>query len=180
MAEKKRTENSKDGADKAKKRQKKEEQIISEKNKKIRELNRKVEELTDTLQRLQAEVDNYRKRCERENQEFRNYASAKVVENMLPILDNFMLALRNTQDYKQFVKGMEMIYSQIYDILEKEGMRPIKTEGEKFDPYKHEILMTEKTDKEEEDEMIKEELQRGYMFKDKVLRYAKVKVLKKA
>ena len=64
-------------------------------------------------------------------------------------------------------------------MIEKEGVRQIKTEGEKFDPYKHEILMSEKTDKEEDDEKIIEELQKGYMFKDRVLRYAKVKVLKK-
>ncbi len=143
------------------------------------EKDKKIAELTDVLQRLQAEFENYKKRCDKDNIEFRNYVNSEMTGKLLPILDSFELALKNAQNKEEFVKGVEMIFGQLYDMIEKEGVRQIKTEGEKFDPYKHEILMSEKTDKEEDDEKIIEELQKGYMFKDRVLRYAKVKVLKK-
>ena len=99
---------------------------------------------------------------------------------MLPILDSFELALKNSENHEKFVKGVELIFGQFYDILEKEGLKPIKTVGEKFDAYNHECLLTEKTDKDEEDELVVEELQKGYMLKEKVIRYAKVKVKKKS
>ncbi|MBR9699890.1 nucleotide exchange factor GrpE [Candidatus Woesearchaeota archaeon] len=139
----------------------------------------KIAELTDTLQRLQAEFENYKKRVEKDNLEFRKYADAKIIEKILPIVDSFELALKNNDNAEEFKKGVKMIYGQLFDTLEKEGVRPIKAEGEKFDPYKHEVLLNEKTEKEEEDGQIVEELQKGYMLKDKVLRYAKVKVKKK-
>ncbi len=148
-------------------------------HKKEDEKDKKITELTDSLQRLQAEFENFKKRCEKDNADFRNYASALIIEKLLPILDSFELALNNHANKEEFVKGVELIYSQFYDLLEKEGIRPIKTKGEKFDAYKHEVLLSEKTEKDEEDEKIVEELQKGYMLKDKVLRYAKVKVLKK-
>jgi len=138
-----------------------------------------IADLTDSLQRLQAEFDNYRKRCDRDNSDFKLYVNSIFIGKMLPILDSFELALQNNDRPEQFIKGVELIFGQFYDTLEKDELRPIKTIGEKFDPYKHEVLLTENTDKENEDELIVEELQKGYMFKDKVLRYAKVKVKKK-
>lgn len=167
--EKKNIKEIKDNVDKTKKPQNKED-----------DKDKKIAELTDSLQRLQAEFENYKKRCESDNADFRNYSTAIIIEKLLPILDSFELALRNTQNAVEFKKGVELIYGQLYDTMEKEGIRPIKTDGEKFDPYKHEVLLSEKTDKEEEDEKIVEELQKGYMLKEKVLRYAKVKVLKKS
>lgn len=149
-------------------------------DKKKDEKDKKIAELTDVLQRLQAETENYRKRCEKENSEFKEYAKAEIIEKILPILDSFELALKNSDNKGEFVKGVELIYSQLFDLMEKEGLKKIKASGERFDPHKHEVLLSEKTDKEEEDDKIVEELQKGYMFKDKVLRYAKVKVLKKS
>jgi len=137
----------------------------------------KIKELTDSLQRLQAEFENYQKRVENEKQEFVKYSKADLIAKLLPILDSFELALKNTTDKEKFVKGIELLFAQLYSMLEAEGLRPIKAAGEKFDPYKHEVLMKQKSGKEED--LILEELQKGYMLNDKVLRHSKVKVSKK-
>jgi molecular chaperone GrpE len=165
--------------DKPKKEEKKEHKKEDDSKKKLEEKNKKIAELTDTLQHLQAEMENMKKRCEKDMGEARKFASTFIVEKLLPILDSFELALKNTEKKEDFIKGVELIYSQMFDMLEKEGLRKIDTANQKFDPYKHEVLMTEKADKEEEDDLIIEELQKGYMFKDKVMRYAKVKIKKK-
>ena len=138
-----------------------------------------IKDLTDTLQRLQAEFENYKKRVEKENASFRQFASAQLIDKLLPIIDSFEMALRNADGGEKFSQGMKLIFGQLYDLLEKEGLRPIMAVGQKFDPYRHEVLLTEKTDKEEGDERVVEELQKGYMLHDRVLRYAKVKITKK-
>lgn len=135
-----------------------------------------LKEVTDTLQRLQAEFENYKKRVEKENIEFRKYAKAELIAKLLSILDNFELALQNKENKEEFVKGIELIYSQLFSLLENEGLKTIKAEGEKFNPEIHEALLTEKSDKEN---IILEELQKGYMLGDRVLRHTKVKVSKK-
>ena len=136
--------------------------------------NQKIDELTDTLKRLQAEFENYKKWNAKEKTEFVKYANADVIERMLPVLDSFEIALKNTNDKEKFVEGMKIVYAQLHSILEAEGLRPIKATGEKFDPYKHEVLMKEESDKP--DETILEEFQKGYMLNDKVLRHSKVKI----
>ena len=133
-----------------------------------------IEELTDTLKRLQAEFENFKKRIDREKTEFVKYAHADVIEKMLPMLDSFEIALKNTNDKEKFVEGMKMIYAQLYSTLEAEGLKPIKAAGEKFDPYRHEVLMKEESNKPED--TILEEFQKGYMLNDKVLRHSKVKI----
>lgn len=137
----------------------------------------KIRELTESLQRLQADFENYRKAVDRQRQDFFKYAHADVIEELLPILDSFELALKNRDKQEDFIKGVELIFAQLYQLLEKEGLRKIEADGKKFDPYKHEVLMTEKSDKEED--IILEELQKGYMLGDKVIRHSKVKVSKK-
>ena len=136
----------------------------------------KIKELTESLQRLQAEFENYKKRIEKEKEEFIKYSKADLISKLLPILDSFELALKNTADKEKFIKGVELIFAQLHSLLESEGLRPIKAEG-KFDPYKHEVLMKQESDKEED--ILLEELQKGYMLNDKVLRHSKVKVSKK-
>ena len=138
------------------------------------EKEKKIEELTDTLKRLQAEFENYKKRIDKEKTEFIKYSNADVIEKMLPVLDSFEIALKSTTDKEKFVEGIKMIYAQLHSVLEAEGLRPIKAAGEKFDPYKHEVLMKEESDKPEE--TILEEFQKGYMLNDKVLRHSKVKI----
>ena len=90
------------------------------------------------------------------------------------MLDTFEIAFKNTNDKEKFVEGMKMIYGIFHSTLEEEGLKPIKAEGEKFDPYKHEVLLKEESDKPEG--TILEEFQKGYMLNDKVLRFSKVKI----
>ena len=142
--------------------------------KQLEEKNQKIEELTDTLKRLQAEFENYKKWNAKEKTEFVKYAHADIIEKMLPVLDSFEMALKHTNEPQKFINGMKLIYAQLHSALEAEGLRLIKTDGEKFDPYKHEVLMKEESDKPEG--TILEEFQKGYMLNDKVLRFSKVKV----
>ena len=142
--------------------------------KQLEEKSSKIEELTDTLKRLQAEFENYKKWNAKEKSEFLKYAHADVIAQMLPVLDSFEIALKNTNDKDKFIEGMKIVYAQLHSMLGAEGLKPIKATGEKFDPYKHEVLMKEESDKPEE--TILEEFQKGYMLNDKVLRHSKVKI----
>jgi molecular chaperone GrpE len=137
----------------------------------------KIKELTDDLQRLQAEFSNYQKRIDKEKSEFVKYSKGSMINELLPLLDTFEIALKNSKDSAKFLKGMEMVYSQFFSLLEKEGLRPIPAIGKKYDPHLHDVMLKEKSDKE--DDIIIEELQKGYFLKDKVLRHSKVKISKK-
>jgi len=137
---------------------------------------KEIEELTETLQRLQADFENYKKRIEKENLERARYAKAEVIVKLLPVLDSFELALKNSKNHEEFKKGVELIYSQFFQTLEDMGLRPVQTNG-KFDPYKHEVLLTETSDKE--DGTILEELQKGYALNERIIRHSKIKVAKK-
>lgn len=142
--------------------------------KKFPELTRVYEEQIDTLKRLQAEFENYKKWNAKEKADFVKYAHADMIAQTLPVLDSFEIALKNTSDKDKFIEGMKIVYAQFHSILEAEGLRPIKAVGEKFDPYRHEVLMKEESDKP--DETILEEFQKGYMLNDKILRHSRVKV----
>lgn len=137
-----------------------------------------IAELTDSLQRLQAEFENYKKRAEKENREFVKYANAGLISKILNTIDTFEIALRNSDDHEKFVKGMELIYAQLMSALKSEGLRQIEAAGNKFDPYLHEVMLKQASDKEEG--VVLEELQKGYMLNGKVLRYSKVKISEKA
>ncbi|MBI2580531.1 nucleotide exchange factor GrpE [Candidatus Woesearchaeota archaeon] len=137
----------------------------------------------DSLQRLQAEFENYKKRVDKEKVQFQQFATAEVVKSLLSVLDSFELALKSVNSpaaaaNEKMAKGMEMIYGQFYSALEAQGLRPIKALGEKFDPYRHEVLMQEETADEKKDGIVVEEFQKGYALNDVILRYSKVKVLK--
>lgn len=144
-------------------------------NEGMEEGSNRVCELTDALQRLQAEFENYKKRSEKEKQDFKTYATSELIKKLLPVLDNFALAFSNTES-EEFKKGVELIYSQLLTVLEEEGLQPISAEGEMFDPYRHEAIMQEESD--EEKGKVIEEFQKGYMLNDKLLRHSKVKVSK--
>jgi molecular chaperone GrpE len=149
---------------------------LSNLKKQFEEKNQKIEELTDTLKRLQAEFENYKKWNAKEKSDFAKYLHADLIAKLLPVLDSFEIALKNNNagDKEKFVEGMKMIYSQFLSVLEAEGLRAIKSAGERFDPYRHEVLM--KGESEKEDDTILEEFQKGYMLNDRVLRHSKVKV----
>ena len=131
--------------------------------------------LVDRLARLQAEFENARKRGEREQQEFREYAVADAVKALLPSLDSFERALSTEADTTEFRNGVELIYKQLYDALLKMGLRPIPAKGEPFDPRFHQAVEMVNTSEAKDHEVL-EELQRGYKFKDRLLRPAMVKV----
>jgi molecular chaperone GrpE len=133
--------------------------------------------LLDRLARLQAEFDNARKRAVREQQEFREFAAADVIRNFLPILDSFERALKaggdsNSNDFRN---GIELIYRQFQDALQKIGVQPIVSVGQPFDPRVHEAVeMVDTT--EVPDHHVLDELQRGYKYKERLLRPAMVRV----
>jgi molecular chaperone GrpE len=137
----------------------------------------KAAELTATLQRLQADFENYKKQQEKRNGQLMEYATQGLVTRMLVVLDEFELALKHTENREDFVKGMAMVYENFRKILEKEGLRPIEALGKQFDPYRHEVLLQEHSDKDEG--CVLQELQKGYYFKDKVIRHSKVTICKR-
>jgi molecular chaperone GrpE len=131
--------------------------------------------LLDRLARLQAEFDNARKRAVREQQEFREFAAADVIRNFLPTLDSFERALKAHADANDFRAGVELIYRQFQDALQKSGVQPIAAVGQAFDPRIHEAVeMVDTT--EAPDHQVLDELQRGYKYKDRLLRPAMVRV----
>jgi molecular chaperone GrpE len=135
--------------------------------------------LLDRLARLQAEFDNARKRAVREQQDFREFAAADVIKNILPILDSFELALRAGGNASDFRNGIELIYRQFQDALQKIGVQPIVAVGQPFDPRVHEAIeMVDTTDVP--DHHVLEELQRGYKYKERMLRPAMVRVARNA
>ena len=156
---------------------KKKKSEMEKKDDKIKELTDKTKELTDSLQHLQAEFENYKKRVEKEKQNFIKYASHCLIIKLLPIIDSFESALKNHKDKNKFLEGMKLVFSQFYSTLEKEGLKQIDPLNEKFDPYKHEVIMHEKDDKP--NNTIIEVLQKGYILNDKVIRHANVKIAKK-
>ncbi len=132
--------------------------------------------LIDRLARLQAEFENARKRTAREQQDFREYAVSDAVKALLPTLDSFERALQTgAKEKSEFRGGVELIYKQLQDALQKLGLRAIPAKGEPFDPHLHEAIeMVDTT--EAADHQILEELQRGYKLKDRLLRPSMVRV----
>lgn len=138
----------------------------------------RADENYDRLIRLQADYDNFRRRTRQEKDEIYKYSSEKLIGAMLPVLDNFDLALAaegNSLD--SFKSGVQMIYKQLLDVLAAEGFAQIPALGEQFDPLKHEAVLRAESG-EHPDNTIIEELRRGYYLKDKVIRPAMVKVAK--
>jgi molecular chaperone GrpE len=133
--------------------------------------------LLDRLARAQAEFENSRRRASKEQQDFRDYATMDSLKALLPVIDSFERALQAKSEGSDFRSGVELIYKQLQDALAKLGVRAIPAKGEPFDPRLHEAIeMVETT--EAADHEVLEELQRGYKFKDRLLRPAMVKVAK--
>jgi molecular chaperone GrpE len=133
--------------------------------------------LLDRLARMQAEFDNARKRAAKEQQEFRDFATSDAIKSLLPVIDSFERALQMKSESGDFRSGIELIYKQLQDALAKLGVRPIPAKGEPFDPHYHEAIEMVETS-EAPDHHVIDELQRGYKFKDRLLRPAMVRVAK--
>jgi molecular chaperone GrpE len=142
----------------------------------------KANEYWDRILRLQADFDNTRKRLDKEKHEFLKYANEGIIVELLNVLDDLERAVNLTetkhQDLPAFLKGVEMILSHLYEMLKENGVKPIEAQGKIFDPHLHEALM-QVEDSEKPEHTVIEELQKGYLLNDRVIRTAKVKVSKK-
>ncbi len=138
--------------------------------------------LKDSMQRLQAEFENSRKRLEREKQEFALFANTELIKKLLPLLDSIEAAKEHFEKQENFsgkdcANGLELIKKQLLEILISEGLKRTKAVGKKFDPLLHDAV-TEDCEEEKENEIVLEEFQKGYTLKEKLLRPAKVKINK--
>ena len=135
----------------------------------------------DRILRLQADFENSRKRLEREKQEFLRFANEGIIAGLLNVVDDLerslQLAQEKHEDFSAFLKGIGMILAHLYDLLKKYGLSPIEAKGKVFDPDYHEALLKIETDDFPENTVV-EELQKGYLLNDRVIRTAKVKVSK--
>jgi molecular chaperone GrpE len=129
----------------------------------------------ERLARMQAEFDNARKRAQREQQDFKDYALADAIKSIVPVLDSFDRALAANPSAESFRSGMELIDRQFHDALTKLGVTEIAAEGQPFDPTVHEAIEMVETDQVPDNHVL-QELQRGYKLKDRLLRPAMVRV----
>ncbi|MBL7081551.1 MAG: nucleotide exchange factor GrpE [Candidatus Omnitrophica bacterium] len=165
---------------------KKEQKLITieeEEYNQLKEEARKAQEYWQRLLRLQADFENTCKRLERDKGEFIRFANESLIADLLNIIDDLERSLELTQakheDFDAFMKGIEMILAHLYDLLKEYGVCPIEVKGKMFDPHLHEALLQIEKDGLAENTVV-EELQKGYLLKDKVIRTAKVKVSKKS
>lgn len=138
-------------------------------------------EYLNDLKRLKAEFENYRKRVLKEQTHIVEYASQALVERLLPIVDNFELALiaaDRTSDYAALVRGVEMVFGELRELLRKEGLRTIEALGKPFDPEQHEAVL-EAGGRQEGEPVVGEVLRPGYTLKGRVVRPAMVKVVRR-
>lgn len=165
------SENSADGTSE----ETKERKFFGKKNKKDKK-DEKIEELTDQVKRQMAEFDNYRKRTEKEKASMYIVGAKDIVEKMLPVVDNFERGLAMAAGSEDpFVEGMEKIYKQLMTTLDELGVKPIEAVGQEFNPDFHNAVMHVE-DEEAGENIIVEEFQKGYLYKDFVVRHSMVKV----
>lgn len=130
----------------------------------------------ERFQRAQAEFENFRKRLLREKEEALEYAAMGTIESLLPVVDDFERALDTPDIDNTFREGLSLIYQRIFDVFTRVGLKPVETEGVKFNPYCHHALDREPAENDEQDQTICKVYQRGYHFKNRLLRPAMVRV----
>ena len=146
--------------------------------KKKDERDEKIEELSDKLLRQMAEFDNFRKRTEKEKSAMYEIGAKDIIEKLLPVVDNFergFMTVAEEDKEDAFVTGMEMVYKQLMTMLETVGVKPIEAVGKEFNPDLHNAVMHVE-DETVGDNIIVEEFQKGYTYRDSVVRYSMVKV----
>ena len=151
--------------------------LFGKKNKKDKK-DEKIEELTDKLTRQMAEFDNFRKRTEKEKSQMYEIGAKDIIEKILPVVDNFergIAAVPEEEKSNPFAEGMEKIYKQLMTTLEEIGVKPIEAVGQEFDPDFHNAVMHVE-DEEVGENIITEEFQKGYLYRDSVVRHSMVKV----
>lgn len=158
---------------------KKEKRFGKKKDKALEKLEEKVAELEDARVRQLAEFENFRKRSEKEKSQMFEVGAKSVVEKLLPVIDNFERGLAGVPEEEKgtpFVEGVEMVYKQMLTAFEEIGVKPIEAVGAEFDPNFHNAVMTVE-DENLESGMVAEELQKGYLYNDSVVRHSMVKVV---
>ena len=151
--------------------------LFGKKNKKDKK-DEKIEKLTDRLTRQMAEFDNFRKRTEKEKSQMYEIGAKDIIEKMLPVVDNFergLDAVKEEDKEDPFIQGMEMVYKQLMTVLGELGVKPIEAVGKEFDPNLHNAVMHVE-DENFGENIIAEEFQKGYMYRDSVVRHSMVKV----
>ncbi len=169
------TEQDSKGVDKKSEKKK----LKADKKEKENKLQEKIDELEDRVKRQMAEFDNFRKRTEKEKSAMFETGAGSVIEKMLPIVDNFergLAALSEEEKKQPFAEGMNMVYKQLMTELEKLDVKAIEAVGCEFDPNLHNAVMQVESD-EYESGVIAQELQRGYTYRDTVIRYSMVAVV---
>ena len=149
--------------------------FFGKKKKEKDKFEQQIEELTDRLKRSMAEFDNYRKRTEKEKSSMYIIGARDIVEKMLPIMDNFERGLAQAPEDDPFAEGMKMIYKQMITAFDEMGVKPIEAVGKEFDPNLHNAVMHVE-DESVGENIVVEEFQKGYTYKDFVVRHSMVKV----
>lgn len=152
--------------------------IFNKKKDKKDKKDEQIEALNDRLKRQMAEFENFRKRTEKEKSQMYDMGASAVVEKILPVLDNFergLAAVPKEQKADGFVEGMDKVYKQMLSVLAEAGVTPIEAEGKEFDPNLHNAVMHIE-DENFGENVVAEELQKGYMYKETVVRHSMVKV----
>jgi len=150
----------------------------SEKDKKIAELETQLQELKDTLLRKAAEFENYKRRTENEQMNLLKYAAENFIVKLLPIVDDFERSLQHiddAQDKEAIKQGIKLVYDKLMKLLDEQGVKKIDAVGKPFDVEFHEALMQRKDDSVEPHTVL-DEVEKGYLYKDKVIRHSKVVV----
>ena len=151
--------------------------LFGKKNKKDKK-DEKIEELTDRLTRQMAEFDNFRKRTEKEKSHMYEVGAKDIIDKILPVVDNFergLGAVGEEEKENPFVQGMEMVYKQLMTTLEEVGVKPIEAVGKEFDPEFHNAVMHVE-DENFGENIVTEEFQKGYTYRDSIVRHSMVKV----
>ena len=149
--------------------------FLGKKKKEKDKYEQQIDDLTDRLKRSMAEFDNFRKRTEKEKASMYIIGAKDIVEKMLPVVDNFERGLAQAPEGDAFADGMKMIYKQLMTALDDMGVKPIEAVGQEFNPDFHNAVM-HVDDEEAGDNIIVEEFQKGYTYKDFVVRHSMVKV----
>ena len=151
---------------------------VEELQKRIEELEKESNEWKEKFLRKAAEFENYKRRTENDQLNLLNYAAESFIKKILPIVDDFERSLEHindSNDYEKLKEGVQLIYNKLVKVLDEQGVKKIEAVGKPFDVHYHEALM-QKADNSVPAHTVLEELEKGYMYKDKVIRHAKVVV----
>lgn len=150
---------------------------LSETKKMLKEKTKTADDYLSKLQWLQAEFENFRKRIDKEKNDYVKYANKNLIMKLLDSVDDFERIMNNIKD-KEITDGLNMIYKNFLHVLENEGLKKIDASGKNFDPYKHEAFL-QVVDNSKPENTVVEELQKGYMLNENVIRPVKVKISKR-